>query len=487
MFPLDGRPGRAGDWNLAGTMSWPGYFLADLPSDATLTPQLVAEALRTLRRNRELYLADRPVTQLLRLLAEVGRNWMQPDDPFRQRALAEGPERTGFNRATLERGLDSFFGALTESDLRRLLVQDLGDPSVLDGFAVVTEPHRMVRARGPRLLVHFAPGNLPDPALQMLVLGILVKSAQFMKCSVGGDFLPRLFAHSVRAVDPKLASCLELAVWPGGRTDLEEVLLQEADCVTVAGRDATVAALRARTPVTTRFLGYGHRVSFGFIGYGVTHEVSLETLAERAAADVTAWDQAGCLSPHLFYVQTGPDQQFPVRFAEALARALDQWEMRQPRGPLPPERAALITARRDLYALRAACEGHTRVWSSAGSTAWTVVFEEEPDFQLSCLDRFVYVKPVVSLARALQAAEPVRLHVSTVGVAVPSGTRQAVAEELTRWGVPRICPLGRMQQPPWTWHHDGRPALGDLICWTDWEQESAAPSAAASAGATPAA
>ncbi len=33
-----------------------------------------------------------------------------------------------------------------------------------------------------------------------------------------------------------------------------------------------------------------------------------------------------------------------------------------------------------------------------------------------------------------------------------------------------FVPLGQMQNPPLTWRHDGRPALGDLITWTDWEQ-----------------
>jgi hypothetical protein len=26
-----------------------------------------------------------------------------------------------------------------------------------------------------------------------------------------------------------------------------------------------------------------------------------------------------------------------------------------------------------------------------------------------------------------------------------------------------------MQNPPLTWRHDGRPALGDLVTWTDME------------------
>jgi len=36
--------------------------------------------------------------------------------------------------------------------------------------------------------------------------------------------------------------------------------------------------------------------------------------------------------------------------------------------------------------------------------------------------------------------------------------------------VTRVCPLGRMQQPSFSWRHDGRPSLGDLVTWTDWEQ-----------------
>ena len=48
---------------------------------------------------------------------------------------------------------------------------------------------------------------------------------------------------------------------------------------------------------------------------------------------------------------------------------------------------------------------------------------------------------------------------------------EELATQLARWGATRICPLGQMQNPPLTWRHDGRPALGDLVTWTDWENE----------------
>jgi acyl-CoA reductase LuxC len=79
------------------------------------------------------------------------------------------------------------------------------------------------------------------------------------------------------------------------------------------------------------------------------------------------------------------------------------------------------------------------------------------------------VKGAATLTEALQNADSVRGKVSTVGLAAPEEKAQDLATHLARWGVTRVCPLGRMQNPPLTWRHDGRPALGDLLTWTDWE------------------
>jgi hypothetical protein len=98
-----------------------------------------------------------------------------------------------------------------------------------------------------------------------------------------------------------------------------------------------------------------------------------------------------------------------------------------------------------------------------------VVFEDEPAFSTSCLHRFIHVKPAPSLAEVLRRAEFFRGKISTVGLAATEDRAPAIVRELARWGVTRICPPGEMQNPPITWRHDGRPALGDLVTWTDWE------------------
>ena len=98
-----------------------------------------------------------------------------------------------------------------------------------------------------------------------------------------------------------------------------------------------------------------------------------------------------------------------------------------------------------------------------------MVYEVDARFQLSCLNRFIYVKGVTDLAEALQNADAVRGKVSTVGLAATEEKAQQLALQLARWGVTRICPLGQMQKPPLMWRHDGRPSLGDLVTWMDWE------------------
>ena len=472
-------------------MNLPHLFLADMPPEAVLTPALIRDACIAVKRNRATWLRARPTQELVELLAYCGERWLTPENGFRKLALDRGASELGFSAATMARGLDGFFRLLTVESLNGLLTQDLGDARRMDEFCGTPGELRHGRtawARGPELMVHFVAGNLPNSALMSLVLGVLTKSAQFFKLSSRGGIVPRLLAHSLADLEPKLGGCLEMAAWPGGTEVLEEALLHQADCVVVQGSDETVSSLRPRLPSGTRLLAYGHRLSFGFVGADALSGYGARKSAARAAADIAAWNQLGCLSPHVLYVEERGSVS-PEGFAALLAEALAERETSEPRGSLSPEEAGEIANRRALHEVRARRhlaerEGAetvprgpffeppgqgTQVWTSEGSTAWTVVYEDDLGFRVSCLNRFVYVKPCADLSRALQAAEVVHGRVSTVGIAASEGRMQELALILARWGVTRVCPLGRMQEPPLAWRHDGRPALADLVSWTDLE------------------
>jgi hypothetical protein len=452
-------------------MNLPNYFIADLPPGATLTPAMIGDACQTLKHNREKYLAARSTRSLVEVLSAVAESWQRPEYPFRKLALGQGPEVTGFSRATLANGLDAFFRQLTPENFNALLVQDLGHVNRLDEMVSSPGEQKLSRsgtARGPEMLVHITAGNIPVPTLMSIVLGVLVRSAQFVKCASDAALLPRLFAHSLYEAEPKLGACLEIAEWRGGQTALEEAIFAEADCVTATGDDETLAAIRHRVPPKVRFLGYGQRVSFGYVASGALSGFNASKIVPRAATDVVAWNQLGCLSPHVIYVEHG-GAVAAEQFAEMLADELAKREETEPRGEVAKETAAAIASRRAFYQVRAAHSPDTRHWQSWNSTAWTVVYEADARFQLSCLNRFIYVKGVADLKAALENADQIRGKVSTVGLAAPEDQAGEFARQLAQWGVTRVCPLGRMQDPPLTWRHDGRPALGDLVTWTDFE------------------
>jgi len=474
-------------------MDLPNYFLADLPLEATLSPAMIAAACETLKRNREKYLAPRKLEDIVSLLCEVAAGWLEPHNKFRRLALEAASERrsptrpvsmdlhragpeTGapppvFSPATVARGLDDFFRRFTPENFQALLAQDLGRGVVAtDLVDNAGQPPSVTRHfwHGPQLLVHVAAGNIPNPALMSLTLGLLTRSAQFMKCASGAALWPRLFAHSIYEVDHKLGACLELAEWRGGNAELETALFAEADCLTATGSDDSLAAIRSRVPAHVRFLGYGRRVSFGFVTREVLRDETIAELVARVVDDVVAWDQQGCLSPHVIYVEERGAVESD-KFAQLLAVELMNREGAEPRGRISVEESAAIASRRDIYETIAVHRGDVKLWQSQDSTAWTVVFEHETRFHFSPLNRFIFVKPVPNLAAVFPGVDELKGKVSTVAVAAPPERLKDLAPQLARWGVTRICPPGQMQNPPMTWRHDGRPALGDLVTWTDFE------------------
>src|SRR5882672_4387516 len=146
-------------------MNLPNYFLADLPPEASVSASMVTEACQALKRNRERYLATRPTQDIIRVLSDLAKSWLEPGYSFRKLAMEQGPARLGFSGATLAAGLDSFFKQLTRENLQVLVEQDLGHAQRLDEMSVThleQQGNRAAIVTGPEFLAHIAAGNLPN-------------------------------------------------------------------------------------------------------------------------------------------------------------------------------------------------------------------------------------------------------------------------------------------------------------------------------------
>ncbi len=428
------------------------------------TVEQVREAIIRMRAARDHVLAHRSTPTVIAALAETARRWLAVDSPWRARASEQAAESLGFSPAMVNEIVDLIFGQWTPEALGELLDKELGDRRVLDEFQPLGR--LASRAIGPRLITHILAGNVPAPGLVSILSGLLLRSANLVKPAARDPVFPRLFLESLTEVDAELAACVAVLDWPRTETAVTQAALAEAEAVLVCGDDRTIAALRAMAPATAVFMGYGHKISFAVIGREAMTEENLPALARAAAFDVSVYDQQGCLSPHVIYVEERGALS-PRKFAGALATAMAEYQQRVPRGRLSVEEAATLTTLRAGYQFRAESDRRLSVWAGPQPNDWLVVYEDDPSFSPSCLNRMVYVKPTDGFSRVLDNVRRYVPLISTVGVAPFDERARALARELAEMGVTRVCPLGEMQQPPLTWHHDGRPNLAALVRWTD--------------------
>ena len=401
---------------------------------------------------------SRSVDALLARLDHVLANWLRSDSAWRRRAEQVLPAATGFSPQMIRHGLPLLLEPLRAQALGALLDDELGgDRRILDA------PVRDRRARGPALITHVLSGNIPGLAAAPIVLSLALKSPALIKCAAGDRVFPALFAASICDVDEELAQCLVVTHWRGGDARIEEVAFSAPDLVVASGADAAIAAIARR--VRGRFICHGHKVSFAVIGTEcLSDTAAAHDLARRLAYDISLWDQHGCLSPQLCYVESGgavTAEQFGGQLADALA---DVARELPPRALSLDEKAAILRFRQ-----ATAWDSTRTLLASPDSTDWSISVEADAAFLPSCLNRCIRLKVVRDVTQLAAALAPHRHHLEAAGLAMGAQRAARTTEMLVASGVHRICRLGTMQTPTLMWRQSGRPRVAEWVEWVGVE------------------
>jgi len=238
-----------------------------------------------------------------------------------------------------------------------------------------------------------------------------------------------------------------------------------ADVVTAYGTDEAVGALRSRAPVTTRVVGYPDRLSVGVVGREALEEAHRHRVVSEIAGAVGFFDQRGCVSPQIVYVEEGGEAS-PADVARELAAAMDARERHLPGGTLDPLEASRLHQVRGAAEMLAAAGSGVEV-RHGGSAAWTVIYDPLPAFTASCAGRVVRVKPVRDVLDVGRLVAPFARHVQSAAVAGIGTRLERLSGELAQVGVSRIAGFDAAPFPPPWWHHDGQGPLGVLLRWVD--------------------
>ncbi len=466
-------PGIASD-AIGAWYTLPGVALDGAPLRfPRLEPRDMHRIMDRMLAARRTYLAGATTRDLIDLVHVARDRWLDYDDPFRAEADRILPAVTAYAPVMVRRGLDDYLSIFKRDNLKALVRAELGDLDILDGFRERRLVSGKSRAYGPEITTHVFSGNVPGLAAQSIVMALLLKSASFGKLASGEPIFAALFARSLIALEPRLADCFAVTWWPGGEAiDTQAAAFARSGAVIAYGSEAAVTAVQQQVPASARFLGYGHRLSFGLIGReALTDARQARQLAARAAYDVAKFDQQGCVSPHLFYVEEG-GAVTPRDWASLLAGELERLGHNMPRGTLTAaENASVAAFRRDAEFRSSLDPDAVELFTTAPeSNGATVVFDANPAFAPTCLNRTVIVKPITDAAAIVALLQPMRAFLQTAALALAPARRDALADALGVAGVTRICPVGKMPDPDPAWHHDGRFNLLDLVRFTDLEE-----------------
>ncbi|MDQ0971080.1 hypothetical protein QFZ31_000958 [Neobacillus niacini] len=428
--------------------------------------QLVTEKVKTASSE---VLKNMSITEIISIIDSAIEVLLDRHSTYRKKAEMLLPIVTGYDKEMIRLGLTSFLKKFRKHELQRFVVEDLGNPLLLDGFQPRVK-RGYSKAVGPDLILHVWAGNVPALPLWSLISGLLVKSGNIGKVSSAEPLFAGWFAQVLVEVAPQLKDCLAVVWWKGGDEAREKEIFRYADVVVGYGSNTSLESMSRRIPVTTRFLPFGHKVSFGVISNAALDSRKALATAHQAAFDIIQFDQQGCYSPHIFYVQKGGNVT-PAEFAQYLAQELESYQKRYPRRTLTLEEMTAAVHWRNQEEVSSFSNPAKQVFGQTDHH-WTVVYEEGAAFSPTCSNRTVKVIAFDELEDILPSIQHYRKFLQSAGIAAAPKDLFRWAEKFGNIGVTRITALGKMTSPEAGWHHDGRFNLLDLVQMVDIEHSA---------------
>jgi len=417
-------------------------MLLPIETRAPITRQAISEIAGHLRLQGQEVLRKKTRAHIIATLAGISKCWCLETYSLRRKALDVMPKNTGFSREIISRGIDLIFSKITKEVLTDYSTHEL---------ATFFKPTSGV-------IGHVAPGNLFAPIVQSLFHGLLVQSPNFIRTSEHDLHFPVLLAQSLMDADVELCDAIAVANWSSANTSLNRTFCRETDTLVVYGSDETLKEWKSLQPEGKRFVGFGHRLSAGFIS-----QAGLEKpeTAAAAALDVALYDQQGCLSPHCFYLENPTHRQWSA-FGLHLADELRKLDAELPMGAMDRDAELVVgnLRQKQLWVSSQNAE-ESQLWFSKTSP-WTVIFDRDPTMQPSCQNRTIWLRPLLKFERMENALDLWKGNLQCLGTDLPNEDLHGHVPMLRNLGFTRICALGAMQAPPITWPNGGSSLLKQL-------------------------
>lgn len=418
-----------------------------------MNPEEVQVRLSRVRRASP-YLIDAGPRTIAQMLSEAGALLKSARSPLGARAREQLARSTNLCTPLVDWALRHCLPNYPEIE-RALLRQD--SPEHIKSCATPNRPAAVVLA-----------GNIFAAAVRAVFYPLLAMTPVVVKTSSQDPVFPGLIKEALSMCSAAFGDCVEVLHFAGGNLPAEQALFDGVGPIIAYGTDKTLTKIRGRLRDPNRLIGHGHGVGVAYISSAaLTSEEQAISFGMKLAEDIVRYDQRGCLSPQVVWVEER-GRISPKRFAELLSeRCLTVLDTRYPRGILSTE----LLAQSHQWCAVALARGALHRTSSHA-----VAFEGQADLRFGPGYRHILVLACHSQEQALQQMETLGSHLKCVGIGgmsdsaskahplskerVSGARRTNHYENKNDWirsiaSRPRICALGEMQRPSFDVDVDG--------------------------------
>jgi len=379
------------------------------------------------------YLTQKPVYEISNVVSETTKLWLDPNFQYRKMAEKLLPIVTGFSPQMVHTFLDGTMSNMSK-ELHQIRLLEKGS-NIERIFCVLEE--------------------IPGPEILAIVKALYNRSTIFCKSPSSEPLFAALYAQSFADVDKKIADCIAVAPWEGGKPefqDLENFIYgerTEKDAVVLFGNIDAAESIKQKTNPAAQFTQFTRGISFGVISKEMLEKGKVDSVICDAALAVCMYDQRACFSPQLYYVERGGEIS-PKKFSELLAKKMQELEANLPRGDLSFDASVTLTELMSTYELQDLI-GNAKMYGirSNGEQTGAVIYQKDNKFETSCLYRVIKIKPVNDILEipTLVKSSPSLEYLHTVGVASSEGRKGELEKDLKKLGVSRVTSISDMYQP----------------------------------------
>lgn len=351
--------------------------------------------------------------KLCTVLYTFAQHWLDPHNFLRQQAINCAAAEYCLSPASFTLVLDWIFQQWTLAQLQTIM---RNNPFAQVNFAV-------------QILAGNTPAMLVQGLLQAVVLGI----AQYIKIPARRPMFANLIFQSMLEYLPHLAQLLLVSDWHNNLGQLYSGITK-ADLVITYGSDETIAVIKQYLAPGAKYKFHGHRISAAVIE---RNACNVDTLA-NLAYDFLAYDQRGCLSPRVAFIQTGgaiSPEHCTKLFAEKI---LPQYALLLPQGGLFAGEAQTLWHQRSIYG----CYGPLYCGQD-----WTVSYFTQNYWPAVYVPRFMIFMPFTTSSELIALLQPVQSKLLTLGIAGSKLTASVLSRALQV----KMCMIGHMQQQMLLW------------------------------------